>query len=51
MVEKLLTEKTRFVDPKTPLRDIIETVVNELGICSSHLSTAYKAARPTKVHG
>ena len=39
--------KTRFAEPETPPRDIIETVVKELGIRSNHLSTAYKAARPT----
>ena len=39
--------RTRFAEPETPPRDIIETVVRELGIRSSHLSTTYKAARPT----
>ena len=39
--------KTRFVEPETPPRDIIKTVVNELGICSNHLSTVYTVARPT----
>ena len=44
---KVPDRRTRFAEPETPPRDIIETVVNELGIRSSHLNTAYKAARPT----
>ena len=39
--------RIRIVEPETPSKDIFETVEKELGIHSSHLSTAYKAACPT----
>ena len=38
--------KTRFLEPETPSKDIIEMVVAELGICTSYSSTTYKAACP-----
>ena len=38
--------RTRFAEPEAPSKEMIETVITELGICKDHLSNTYKTARP-----